>query len=107
MTSNKPKHTAGPWLRDLYTIYALNSLNCNRFYCQVQQGFDDLEERTSHEELTANAHLISAAPEMLAGLEEAILMLRGVDLLDVIGNSNCNMLADKLTTITDKAKGES
>lgn len=70
-------HTAGPWLRDRYTVYALNDDRrpFNRFYATVQIGFISSDLRTDERELEANAKLICAAPELLAALEESVSAL--------------------------------
>lgn len=70
-------HTAGPWFRDGYTVYALNDDRrpFNRFYATVQLGFLSNDLRTDERELEANAKLICAAPELLAALEESVSAL--------------------------------
>jgi len=72
-------HTPTPWLihEDGVFIYALNEDSTNRFTISTQRGFvrqpkNGNGERTSMEELKANAHLIAAAPELLEAVQNLI-----------------------------------
>ena len=75
-----PQFTPGPWLLDGQTAYALDeSGNCNRFSVRPQGGFvfrsaspDDDGTRTSEAELSADAYLIAAAPELYEAAERAL-----------------------------------
>ena len=69
---SESKHTPGPWLVTKYlTVYALTPYlgkcrpgmpaEVNRFSAQLQGGNS---ESAPVEEMTANAHLIAAAPDM-------------------------------------------
>lgn len=65
------KHTHGPWIiseDSIGFVYALNDLCHNRFWLNVSNGDISRRERTSDEEINANARLISAAPELLKSL---------------------------------------
>jgi hypothetical protein len=59
-------HTPGPWLLAGRTVYALNAEGVNRFSALVQDAHAPAYE------LNANAHLISAAPDLLEALEMAM-----------------------------------
>ena len=62
------QHTPGPWLLHHSTVYALNGRGLNRFSTLPQPG--TLQEA----ELLANAHLIAAAPDLLAALQGFLSM---------------------------------
>jgi hypothetical protein len=69
-------HTPGPWLLTGHTVYALDEVGqTNRFSCNMQAGYSyygrTVKERVSNDELTANARLIAAAPELLEALRIA------------------------------------
>lgn len=74
------KHTPGPWTAGDTYVTALNKYGTNRFACSLEGGYavDSVgydrkyKERTSDEELKANARLIAAAPELLAALRAAV-----------------------------------
>lgn len=64
------KYTPGPWLisdqgKPATFVYALNPHGYNKFWTLVQGGGNSITERTTDEELEANARLIAAAPELL------------------------------------------
>ena len=62
-------HTPGPWrIIDGTFVYKLDESEQNRFHLQVAAGFAG-RNRTSTEEIFANARLIAAAPDLLAALE--------------------------------------
>lgn len=60
------KWTPGPWLSTKATVYALNSDGVNHISLHIQS----LKAPTS--EIHANAHLISAAPDMAAALSAIV-----------------------------------
>ena len=68
--------TPGEWIStESMVIYALNEHGFNRFFAQVQPGqtgerVGGRDQRTSDEELHANAIMMSAAPEMADALKE-------------------------------------
>lgn len=72
-------HTPGPWvLTDGFTVYALDETkSCNRFSTLINGGWvhrpsgstGALLDRTTDEELRANARLIAAAPDLLEALQ--------------------------------------
>lgn len=66
------KHTPGPWFVEDDRVWALNEGGTNRTYIQVQGGYVSREtrERTSREEMAANARLIAAAPALLEALKD-------------------------------------
>jgi len=69
-------YTKGEWqIADGTFVYCLNSGGENRFDCGIQAGRDEHGKRTSIEELEANAHLISAAPDMYEALKEWLALL--------------------------------
>lgn len=75
----KTKHTRGPWLiADKSFVYALNERGTNIFWAHACGGWkgQNADERTSDEEVEANAKLIAAAPDLLAALTKC-LDLRG------------------------------
>lgn len=104
------QHTQGPWLLDGQTVYALNDdrLQCNIFSCRVDQGRNN-GRLTPENELIANAHLISAAPDLLEALIElSSLEVKGHSLLDRLQfSTEGRTLSDKITKAIAKAKGES
>jgi hypothetical protein len=59
------KHTPGEWLVDGTTVYALNEQGYNRFSALVQAGHVGPMERTTIEELEANARLFALSAELL------------------------------------------
>ncbi len=69
-------HTPGPWLltHDNF-VYALNERGTNQFWAHVNYGWkgQNAEERTSSEEIEANARLIIAAPDMILALEDMVV----------------------------------
>jgi len=78
------KHTPGEWFLAFHNgstmVYALDETgDVNRFSTLISGGYSyqgrTVKNRTSEEELAANARLIAAAPDMLAALvlaEEAL-----------------------------------
>ncbi len=65
-------YTKGEWKTAEHSkdfVYCLNKRGVNRFSLQVQAGYDDKDQRTSNEELIANAALIAAAPDMYEALK--------------------------------------
>jgi len=86
------KHTPGPWrLSDPLTIEGENAVLCALPYCPAH-----------HEEMAANAHLISSAPDMLAALEAALALLQDPDATD----TDANKVETLLEAAILKAKGE-
>jgi len=65
------KHTPTPWLQSSATVYALNEVGSNRFFLNVQRGFSN-GERTSSEECSANAKLITQCVNHFDALVEAL-----------------------------------
>lgn len=67
------EHKPGSWKIDDTTVYALDETGrVNRFSAQIQGGYASYrDERTTPDELAAIARLISAAPDMLAALQNA------------------------------------
>lgn len=66
------KHTKSPWLiadDDPTFVYALGPHGTNLFWVPVQASGP---EKIGREEAVANAHLIAAAPELLAALQDLI-----------------------------------
>ncbi len=66
------KFTPGEWLIQGTTVYALNDRGHNRFDARVQYGFTDEHQRTSDDELVANALLMKSAPLMHTALKLAL-----------------------------------
>ena len=65
---SETKHTPGPWLiapEDKAFVYALGPGGTNSFWAHVQTAG---RERIERAETEANAHLIAAAPDLLAEL---------------------------------------
>ena len=99
------KHTQGPW----------ELCKAGQYIDDWRQPFDFVKvaykrhilcEGNSEEEANANAALITQAPDMLEALKEAKLMLQGVALLGVVGNSNCSELADRIESTINKAENK-
>jgi hypothetical protein len=82
-------HTPGEWkVADSEPfVYALNDAGTNRFCAQVQPGWitesrnKANDPRTPDDELRANAHLIAAAPDLLANLKYAVALLNNLPFL--------------------------
>lgn len=98
------KHTPGPWLfdRDSWTIRSRvwgRSDQMGDYRGCIVADFTEAHGGRKHafDETTANAQLISAAPDMLVALEEARLVLEEV--------SQGSCLVSVLNAIK-KAKGE-
>jgi hypothetical protein len=71
--------TKGEWkIAEGDFIYCLNAEGTNRFNLQVQGGYVNQKDgnRTSVSELEANAHLISAAPDMYEALNFTIRQIK-------------------------------
>ena len=68
--------TPGEWIStESMVIYALNEHGFNRFFAQVQPGqtgerVGGRDQRTSDEELHANAIMMAAAPDLADALKE-------------------------------------
>lgn len=113
-STDTTKHTPGPWLREGTSVYALQQdgwrkgepCMVNRFYAQVQFGRAG-GELTPHEEVEANARLISAAPELLEALEWAV-MSYNIGYSKLIRGQNDEHCAavDRLRAALKKARGE-
>ena len=66
---NKTKHTPGPWRANYYAL-------TNKCFVATSEDTVIFEENTeATNSISPNAHLISAAPEMLEALEKALIML--------------------------------
>lgn len=96
--SNK-KWTPGPWGADdnhgkLY-IEPLHSKEPVAIVC-----------KKSHEELYANARIISSAPDMYEALEYAVEVLRDVAKVSGLTHSDAQSCADAAYAIICKARGE-
>lgn len=98
MSERKEKFTPGSWLahteRDYSAVYA-DSGNIEVCYCDTQMEDDD------NHTVAANAHLIAAAPEMYALLNNILNDLEtdgGISLNDNAANDIRGLLA--------KARGE-
>lgn len=89
-------HTPGPWAwfgNASAMVYALDETGgVNRFSARVDGGCPyagrTVKERTSEDELAANARLIAAAPELLEALEMALPGLGG------LANENASVTPD-------------
>lgn len=82
------KFTPGPWMiADDNFVYALNDAGINRFSCPVQRGHYDRNTRTTDAEITANAHLISAAPDMFAAIDAADTAFAVLNVQDLGGQA--------------------
>jgi len=80
-------HTPAPWLMiDGNFVYSLNNDKTNRFDCAIRRGYikqgylQEQYERTSQEEIEANAALICAAPDLLAACELFIELFDNSDM---------------------------
>ncbi len=66
-------YTKGEWqVIDGNFVYALNSNNTNRFDLSIHAGYTEIG-KTPKDEIEANAHLISAAPDMYEALKGILL----------------------------------
>jgi len=96
-------HTPGKWqIEDRNFVYVLDSESgTNRFWAGLSAGFIGTGERTSAEEIYANARLIAAAPDLLEALRS---------LMDDIGNDGIacplskNMALEAITKATGETK---
>ena len=79
--SEQAKHTPGPWLLRSSTVYALDATGTtNRFWAQPQVGWvENGVAYTSEDELTANARLIAAAPDLLAAANRALNYIQATE----------------------------
>lgn len=76
--TTRTAHTPGPWLiEDGTFVYRLNNADINTFCLQVQGGYTDQGTRTTKDELSANARLIAAAPDLLSACYLAAVRLEG------------------------------
>ena len=103
--------TKGPWLIAGETfIYALNAerYRVNRFTASVDGGFDDDHQRTSKGELSANAHLISAAPELYEALKDWVSLhgsANAAELVKAFGDEEAECILAARAALA-KARGE-
>lgn len=81
-------HTPGPWAVAGSTIYALNENGVSRFQAQISAGFltypakgRGAKERTTEEEVAANARLIVAAPDLLEACKSLVANLTEGDFI--------------------------
>jgi len=104
---SEPKFTKAPWLLandGSPFVYALNEEgNQNRFWLHIARGFVKNESwedaRVASDEVLANAHLISAAPDLYEALSE----------VDEIFNESWytdKQLVMKIKAALKKARGE-
>ena len=69
---SETKWTPGPWsVAGTCTVYAVSEDGVNIFDAQVQPGYAG-DRRTPVNEITANAQLIAAAPELYEALEKMV-----------------------------------
>jgi len=103
------EHTPGPWEVIEHEDGSIQTSICGAIssrYCR--------DNKVMGIEAMANAHLIAAAPEMLAGLKKAIDELENYetssafngDFDEEYNNEDVIDLRDELKTIIAKAKGE-
>lgn len=71
------KFTPGPWHAASTTVYAFNAEGYNRFSAHVYGGDGDFGSRISPDEVTANAVLMSAAPDLLEALQGMLQVYGG------------------------------
>ena len=102
------RHTPAPWALSEGNasafVYALDETGgVNRFSCLVQGGYTYCgrtgKDRTSEREISANARLISAAPELLSFAQEF------VEAWD-LGMAGDSSLLDTARGAIAKARGE-
>jgi hypothetical protein len=68
------KHTPGPWLADRWRVCRVTG-NASEFRC-ICDTASNKASRTPEND--ANAHLIAAAPELLAACESIVAYAQGV-----------------------------
>jgi len=91
-------HTPGPWhVEDAFMV--INS-QCIQIAEAQQIDYDDLGELPSDEEVSANARLIAAAPDLLECVKELFMQMRRE------GSGHQQMLERALAAIS-KAEGRS
>lgn len=81
------KHTEGPWdcwdmdetgwhvFASKFNEGGIRKQHCDRSIAQVRSGRSNADKVANYHEGVANAHLIAAAPEMLAVLKEIFTSL--------------------------------
>lgn len=97
--------TPGPWLIDGPCVYALNEHGSNRFSAGIGTGFVQQSrlksERTSADEIEADAQLIAAARTAIPELIAEIRRLRDRQVC-----SNCHLFDDFCECSDDEKYGD-
>ena len=110
------KHTRGPWIPSGYGFNVLTGDSMHSIASVDAPWRPDDNERAR--ERIANAHLIAAAPDLLAACEAALIWLdsapihyengvehNGMDEGDILGTRGHVRITDQLTTAITKARG--
>lgn len=113
-------HTKGPWAigtnargDEICTIHGVtrqptsDGLGQGWVYIHYQRTVDYRWHWADEAEKMANAHLITAAPELFGACEEALTLFDGVTALDDHGSNKLGQVENLMRTAIAKAKGES
>jgi hypothetical protein len=122
---SEAKHSAGPWIADKsclgrYYVEARNVDTTLRFDCDLISGYTyGGNERTSDEEMKANARLMAASPDMLDALrlaESFILIELGCRVMssdpeptqeEYVDIADAEKVLDSIREAIDKSGGDS
>lgn len=92
------KHTAGPWSQEYDGSLVMSGQ-------VIAQPSDLCPDVASYAEGRANARLISAAPELLEALRDAVLVVQDATLAGPLGQAYRD-LAERMRAAIRKAEGE-
>lgn len=92
-------HTPGPWLRDGATVYTVpGSL---KVIAEIRKHY---RARSMDEEATANARLVTAAPDLLDALRDAQSLIRSH--VETVSAETRKAVLDRIDAALTKARGQ-
>lgn len=107
-TETKTQHTAGPWKASTHGSGEFQKRVVLDKHCglvlTLNGGYGPGKEHADQQEL-ANAHLVAAAPEMLAALEATNKVLNQHFMIDD-SEEGGNSVHDQVREAINKAKGQ-
>ena len=103
MSEKQVTHTPGPWHSDLIVGYDGMYEIYKKLQCGNCQTVATTPLAGNEKELSANARLIAAAPELL---EQCKLFEQVLSTLIMEGHSGADLERDNLQAILDKVEGE-